>query len=82
MDINEFAKGFNDPKLKQAIMKLGNSPDGQKLLKNLTETDKQNLLNQIGKLNAKGVSTDMLLRQLNNNPNLLNQLNSLIKKKR
>lgn len=82
MDINEFARGFNDPKLKEAVMRLGNSPDGQKLLKNLTPTDKQNLLNQIGKLNSQGVSTDMILRQINNNPNILNQLNSLINKKR
>lgn len=82
MDINEFARGFNDPKLKEAVMKLGKSPDGQKLLKNLTPADKQNLLNQIGKLNAQGVSTDMLLKQINNNPNILNQLNSLINKKR
>ena len=81
MDINEFARGFNDPKLKDAITKLGNTPDGQKLLKNLTSADKQNLMNQIGKLNAKGVSNEMLLKQLNN-PNVLNQLNSLINKKR
>ena len=81
MDINEFARGFNDPKLKDAITKLGNTPDGQKLLKNLTPADKQNLMNQIGKLNAKGVSNEMLLKQLNN-PNVLNQLNSLINKKR
>lgn len=81
MDINEFVRGFNDPKLKEAVMKLGNTPDGQKLLKNLTPSDKQNLMNQIGKLNAQGVSTDMLLRQLNN-PNVLNQLNSLLNKKR
>lgn len=81
MDINEFVKGFNDPKLKEAVMKLGNTPDGQKILKNLTPADKQNLMNQIGKLNANGVSNDMLLRQLNN-PNILNQLNSLLNKKR
>lgn len=81
MDINEFAKGFNDPKLKEAIMKLGNTPDGQNLLKNLTPSDKQNLMNQIGKLNANGISNEMLLRQLNN-PNVMKQLNSLLNKKR
>lgn len=81
MDINEFVKGFNDPKLKEAVMKLGNTPDGQKLLKSLTPADKQNLMDRIGKLNANGVSNEMLLRQLNN-PNVLNQLNSLLNKKR
>lgn len=81
MDINEFVKGFNDPKLKEAVMKLGNTPDGQKLLKGLTPADKQNLMNQIGKLNASGVSNEQLIRQLNN-PNVLNQLNSLLNKKR
>lgn len=81
MDINEFVRGLNDPKLKEAAMKLGNTPQGQNLLKNLSQTDKQNLMNQIGKLNAQGISNDMLLKQLNN-PNVLNQLNSLINKKR
>lgn len=81
MDINEFVKGFNDPKLKDAVMKLGNTPDGQKLLNGLTQTDKQNLMNQIGKLNAKGISNEMLIRQLKN-PDVLKQLNSLLNKKR
>ena len=39
MDINEFAKGLNDPKLKEAVTKLGNTPEGQKLLKNITPED-------------------------------------------
>ena len=81
MDINEFVKGFNDPKLKEAVTKLGNTPDGQKLLKGLTSADKQNLMNQIGKLNATGVSNEQLIRQLNN-PNVMKQLNSLLNKKR
>ena len=81
MDINEFVKGFNDPKLKEAVTKLGNTPDGQKLLKGLTSADKQNLMNQIGKLNANGVSNEQLIRQLNN-PNVMKQLNSLLNKKR
>lgn len=81
MDINEFAKGLNDPKLKEAVTKLGNTPDGQKLLKNITPEDKQNLMNQLGKLNAQGISNEMLLRQLNN-PDVLNKLSSLLNKKR
>ena len=81
MDINEFVKGFNDPKLKEAVTKLGNTPDGQKLLKGLTPADKQNLMNQIGKLNANGISNEQLIRQLNN-PNVMKQLNSLLNKKR
>lgn len=81
MDINEFAKGLNDPKLKEAVTKLGNTPEGQKLLKNITPEDRQNLMNQLGKLNAQGISNEMLLRQLNN-PDVLNKLNSLLNKKR
>ncbi len=81
MDINEFVKGFNDPKLKEAVTKLGNTPDGQKLLNGLTQADKQNLMNQISKLNASGISNEMLIRQLKN-PDVLKQLNSLLNKKR
>lgn len=32
MDINEFVKGLNDPRLKESIRKLGNTPEGQKIL--------------------------------------------------
>ena len=47
MDINEFVKGMNDPKLKEAITKLGNTPQGQNLLKSLTAEDKKNLIDKI-----------------------------------
>ncbi len=81
MDINELVRGLNDPKLKDAVSKLGNSPEGQKILRGMTQADKQNLMNQLGKMNAKGISNEMLLKQLNN-PNVLKQLNSFINKKR
>ncbi len=80
MDINEFVKGLNDPKLKQAVSRLGNTPEGQKLLKSITPQDKQNLMNQLGKLNTNGISNEILLRQLNN-PDVLSKLNGILNKK-
>lgn len=82
MNINEFANSVNDPRLKNAIRRIGNSPEGQNLLKNLTDKDKQNLLNQIGKINTSGITAELLLRQLNNNPNIINQLQNMLGKKR
>lgn len=82
MNINEFVNSVNDPRLKNAVRKIGNSPEGQNLLKNLTDKDRQNLLNQIGKINASGITADLLLRQLNNNPNIINQLQNMLGKKR
>lgn len=82
MDINEFAKGLNDPRIKEAVMRLGNSPKGREFLNGLTQADKNELIRKIGKLNSNGITSEMLLRQLNNNPNILNQLNSMLNKKR
>ena len=81
MDINEFVKGMNDPKLKEAITKLGNTPQGQNLLKNLTPEDKKNLMDKIGKLSSNGITKDMLLHQLKN-PDVISKLGSILNKKR
>lgn len=82
MDINEFVKGLNDPRLKESIRKLGSTTEGQKILGSITPQDRQNLLKQLGNLNASGITNEMLIRQINNNPNILNQLNNIINKKR
>ena len=80
MDINEFVKGMDDPKLKEAITKLGNTPQGHNLLKGLTRQDKQNLMDKIGKLSANNISKEMLLHQLKN-PEVINKLSTILNKK-
>ena len=80
MDINEFVKGMNDPKLKEAISNLGNTPQGQNLLKNLTPEDKKNLMDKLGKLSSNGITKDMLLHQLKN-PDVISKLGSILNKK-
>lgn len=82
MNINELVQGLDNPKLRDAVMRLGNTPEGQKLLHSLTPGDKEQLLRQLGGLNANGVTTDMLLRKLNNDPDILNKLSQLVSKKR
>ena len=81
MDINELVKGLNDPKFKESITKLGNTPEGQKLLKNLTPQDKQNLMDRLGKLNANGISNEMIAKYLSK-PDVLKQLNNVLNNKR
>ena len=81
MDINEFVKGLDDPKLKEAITKLGNTPQGQNLLKNITPEDKKNLMDKMGKLSSNGITKEMLLHQLKN-PDVVNKLGDILNKKR
>lgn len=81
MDINEFVRGINDPRLINAVKRLGSTPEGKRLLNGITEQDRQRLLRQLGGLNASGVSTDMLLRQINNNPDIINKLSSFLNKR-
>ena len=81
MDINEFVKGINDPRLISAVKRLGATAEGQRLLSSITEQDRQRLLTQLGGLSANGVTKEMLLQQLNNNPNILNKLSSFLNKR-
>lgn len=82
MDINEFVRGVNDPRLKEAVKRLGNTPEGKKILQNITPQDKQRLLNQLGSLSSSGITTEILLRQLNNNPDILSQISKILNSKR
>ncbi len=81
MDINEFAKGLNDPKIKAAVTKLGNTQEGKNLLNKITPKDRENLINQLSKLSSNSISKELLLQQLNN-PDILKQLNSFLNGKR
>ncbi len=81
MDINEFAKGLNDPKLKEAVTRLGNTQEGKNLLNKITPAERENLINQLGKLSSNSISKELLLQQLNN-PDILKQLNSFLNGKR
>lgn len=81
MDINEFVKGLNDPKVKAAVTKLGNTQEGRNLLNKITPKDRENLINQLGKLSSNSISKEILLQQLNN-PDILKQLGSLLNGKR
>lgn len=80
MNINDFANSVNDPRLKNAIQKIGNSPDGQKFLSSITQQDKENLLRQLKGVSANGITAEVLLRQLNSNPDIIKQLNKIIKR--
>lgn len=80
MNINDFANSVNDPRLKNAIQKIGNSPDGQKFLSSITQQDKENLLRQLKGVSANGITAELLLRQLNSNPDIIKQLNKIIKR--
>lgn len=79
MNINDFANSVNDPRLKDAIKKIGNSPDGQRFLNSITQQDKENLLRQLKGVSTNGITAEILLKQLNN-PNIINQLNKIIKR--
>ncbi len=80
MNINDFVKGINNPKLLDAVRRLGNSSEGKKILNSLSPEDKKKLIEKIGDMNSNGISQDMLLNQLNNNPDILNKINSVLKK--
>lgn len=75
MDPNELISQLNNPQLRNKIKQLATSPQGQALMNKIGQADKDALLKKINGLNNSRVSSEILLQQLNNNPDLINQLN-------
>ncbi len=80
MNIDEMLSKLNDPRLKKAIGDLKNSPKGQQLIKSLDSADKAKLEGYIKNINSSSISSEILLKQIKSNPQIIDKLNSLLKK--
>lgn len=80
MNFDELVGQLNDPRLKKSIRNLADSPKGRELLKKLDKVDKSKLEQYVNSINKNSISSEMLLKQINNNPQLLDKLNSLLSK--
>ena len=79
MDINQVINEINNPRLKEALKNATNSKDGQELMKSLKSSDKTQLMGLLNKINADKVPTNDIIRQLENNPDIIKKLNSVLK---
>jgi hypothetical protein len=82
MDPKDLISQLNDPRLRNKIQSLANTPQGRDILNKLQSTDKNALLQQIQSLNNSRISSEMLLRKINSNPDLLNQISDFLSKQR
>jgi len=80
MNIDEMISKLNDPRLKKAITDLSQSPKGKEVLKKLDKIDKSKLEGYIKSVNSSNVSSEILLKQIQGNPQLLDKLNQLLSK--
>ena len=80
MNFDELVGQLNDPRLKKSVRSLADSRKGKELLKKLDKIDKRKLEQYVKSINGNSISSEMLLRQINNNPQLLDKLNSLLSK--
>ena len=80
MNIDEMISKLNDPRLKKAITDLSQSPTGKEVLKKLDKIDKSKLEGYIKSVNSSNVSSEILLKQIQGNPQLLDKLNQLLSK--
>ena len=80
MNIDEMISKLNDPRLKKAIQDLSKSPKGKDVLKKLDKIDKSKLEGYIKNVNNSNISAEMLLKQINGNPQLLDKLSQLLSK--
>ena len=80
MNIDEMISKLNDPRLKKAINELSQSPKGKEVLKKLDKLDKSKLEGYVKSINSSNISTEILLKQIQSNPGLLDKLNQLLSK--
>ncbi len=80
MNIDEMISKLNDPRLKKAINDLSQSPKGKEVLKKLDKLDKSKLEGYVKSINSSNISTEILLKQIQSNPGLLDKLNQLLSK--
>ena len=80
MNIDEMISKLNDPRLKKAIKDLSQSPKGKDVLKKLDKIDKSKLEGYIRSVNNSNISSEMLLKQIQGNPQLLDKLSQLLSK--
>lgn len=80
MDINEFVKGIDDQRLKNAVGKLASTAEGSRLLKSITEEDRRRLLKSLGGLSASGITREMLLQKMNS-PDVIKQISAFLNKR-
>ena len=78
MNVDELANQLNDPRLRKSIRNLADSPKGRDILKKLDKLDKRKLEEYVRNINNNNISTEMILHQINNNPQLLDKLNRLL----
>jgi hypothetical protein len=80
MDINSLLAGVDSPKLRASLAQLLNGPQGRELQQKLKNVDKTQLRDYVNTINTNQISTQAVLNQIQNNPNLVKQLNQLLSK--
>lgn len=78
MNVDELANQLNDPRLRKSIRNLADSPKGREVMQKLDKLDKRKLEEYVRNINNNNISTEMILQQINNNPQLLDKLNRLL----
>lgn len=81
MDINQILKEINNPRLKSALSKASQSKEGNELIKSLKSADKTQIMGLLKNINADKVPTEDIIKQLENNPDIINKVNSILKGK-
>ncbi len=79
MDINSFLGKINKDSIKQ-LGSIVNTPAGQELLKKLKNIDKNELMQRLSSMSEANMPREELLKQLANDPQLINKLNDFLEK--
>ena len=80
MNINEMINNIDSAKLRQSMENLMNDPHSKELVEKLKNVDKNQLQSYISSINSGKISTEAILRQIQNNPNIIKQLNDVLSK--
>ena len=78
MDINQIINEINNPRMKEALKNATKNKEGQELMKSLKSADKTQLMGLLKRINTDKVPTGDIISQLENNPDIIKKLNSIL----
>ena len=80
MNINDMLSNIDNAKLRQSMERLMSDPKSKELVEKLKTVDKSKLQSYISSINSSAISTEAVLHQIKNNPNIVKQLSNLLSK--
>ena len=81
MNINDMLSSIDNDKLRASMEKLMSDPKSNEIVEKLKSIDKDKLQSFVSSINGSAISTEAVLHQIKNNPNIIKQISNMLDQK-